>query len=290
MKLEAIETEGPADGHQAALDAVGEGTEPVADGDELYLNRYRVVGVDAAPELVVYRTITAECGHSADIWSWDPWFLAEDKRLNALLDALRELGFRAVDVSVDADDSVTLDALGRGGFTRMRSAYVFMPLQSVECMRTLKRAGTLGPEFRFRWAGASDVPTIVRMLGELIVLADVRRGEDELTQLVRERMAQPSWSGGYLLVEESGAAVGVTNLYLTAEREALIFDLIVRESNRGGGIGSAVWGQIGGQLQKVGFEQVAGEVDIANPAALKFWLRTLGGSVDEERVSMTRSL
>ncbi|MEL6759879.1 MAG: GNAT family N-acetyltransferase [Myxococcota bacterium] len=236
----------------------------------------RVGGVPA----LIYQTITVESGRCADVHEWSGDGIEELVSLTSQFDS--------VDVVLSCDDNQRLERFRRAGFERQAIALVYMPLQSYECLTSLSKTSKLPDGIRSRWATVRDVRTLVPMMQELLALAGRTRSESEVARLIEARLEQPDWSGGYLLFEDERGLVAALNLYLDAEAGAQIFDFVVAPRLRNRGLGVNVYGHVGRTLHEQRFEMLSGEVDLANRPALSFWVRALGGLVDDEHVSMIR--
>lgn len=229
---------------------------------------------------LIYQTITVESGCCADVHEWSGDGIEELVSLTSQFDS--------VDVVLSCADAKRIERFQRAGFERQAIALVYMPLQSYECLTSLSKTSQLPDGIRSRWATVRDIHALVPMMQELLALAGRMRSDSEVVRLIEARLKQPDWSGGYLLFEDAEGLAAVLNLYLDAEAGAQIFDFVVAPRVRNRGLGVNVYGHVGRTLYEQRFEMLSGEVDLANRAALSFWVRAVGGLVDDEHISMIR--
>ena len=131
-----------------------------------------------------------------------------------------------------------------------------------------------------RQATPTDAPAIVELIGEL---ARTLGGTSPITQdYVGEYIAFPGSS--ILLAQEDGRVAGLLsyslrpNLYHAAN-SALIEELVVRESARGRGVGSALMSELLRRLPSQGCAEVSVTTMPDNEGAIRFYRSH--GLVDE---------
>jgi len=131
-----------------------------------------------------------------------------------------------------------------------------------------------------RQAAPTDAPAIVELIGEL---ARTLGGTSPITQdYVGEYIAFPGSS--ILLAQEDGRVAGLLsyslrpNLYHAAN-SALIEELVVRESARGRGVGSALMSELLRRLPSQGCAEVSVTTMPDNERAIRFYRSH--GLVDE---------
>jgi ribosomal protein S18 acetylase RimI-like enzyme len=145
-------------------------------------------------------------------------------------------------------------------------------------------------EALFRLAGASDMPTLLELMGEYYAFDHLSFDEAGIRPALAALLDNDSFGRAWL-IEESGAALGYVVLTLGYSleyhgRDAFVDELYIREAYRGRGLGRQALALLEATCRELGVQALHLEVDQANTGAQEVYRRA--GYTDTERYLMNK--
>jgi GNAT superfamily N-acetyltransferase len=138
--------------------------------------------------------------------------------------------------------------------------------------------------------GARDLPDLLPLMRGYCDFYEVRPSDEDLLAMSRALIADPDREGFQLVARDaSGAAVGFATVFwnwstLSARRDALMNDLFVTDTARGGGVAETLIGECARLVKQRGGDRLEWQTARDNLRAQKVYNR-VGGERDERWLS-----